>query len=123
MSCQVWPPEFKRGEGTSPFSIIQRKIRNFRQDFRNDTKACLFSYAVPNDRLQHLRQACEEKTQELVDQEIRAIDWEDVDQYPLFADCDELVSKPEQKKCFMRTLLKHFSKTLTGIRFCVGGRK
>ncbi|MGB7395445.1 MAG: hypothetical protein WA913_13720 [Pricia sp.] len=54
----------------------------------------------------------EEKTQELVDQEIRTIDWEDVDQYPLFADCDELVSKPEQKKCFMQTLLKHFSKTL-----------
>lgn len=54
----------------------------------------------------------EEKTQELVDQEIRAIDWENVDQYPLFADCDELLSKSEQKKCFMQTLLKHFSKTL-----------
>jgi hypothetical protein len=54
----------------------------------------------------------EEKTQELVDQEIRAIDWEEVDQYPLFADCDELAGRPEQKKCFMETLLKHFSKTL-----------
>lgn len=54
----------------------------------------------------------EEKTQELVDQEIRAIDWEDVDQYPLFADCDELANKPEQKKCFMETLLRHFSKSL-----------
>ena len=54
----------------------------------------------------------EEKTQELVDREMRAIDWEDVDQYPLFADCDELASKPEQKKCFMETLLRHFSKTL-----------
>ncbi|HET8735056.1 MAG TPA: hypothetical protein VFM69_00520 [Pricia sp.] len=54
----------------------------------------------------------EEKTRELVEQEIRAIDWEDVDQYPLFADCDELAAKPEQKKCFMETLLRHFSKTL-----------
>ena len=54
----------------------------------------------------------EEKTRELVDQEIRAIDWDDVDQYPLFADCDELAVKPEQKKCFMETLLRHFSKTL-----------
>lgn len=54
----------------------------------------------------------EEKTQELVDQEIRAIDWEDVDQYPLFADCDELASKSEQKNCFMQTLLRHFSKSL-----------
>ena len=54
----------------------------------------------------------EEKTRELVDQEIQTIDWDDVDQYPLFADCDELASKPEQKKCFMETLLRHFSKTL-----------
>ncbi len=54
----------------------------------------------------------EKRTQELVDQEIQAIDWEDVDQYPLFADCDELDSKFEQKKCFMETLLRHFSKSL-----------
>ena len=54
----------------------------------------------------------EEKTQELVDQEMQSIDWEDVDQYPLFGDCDELASKPEQKKCFMQTLLRHFSKSL-----------
>ena len=54
----------------------------------------------------------EQKTQELVDREIRSIDWEDVDQYPLFVDCDELASKPEQKRCFMETLLRHFSKSL-----------
>lgn len=54
----------------------------------------------------------EEKTQELVSQEIQSIDWEDVDKYPLFDDCDETVSKQEQKKCFMETLLIHFSKTL-----------
>lgn len=59
----------------------------------------------------------QEKTQELVDQEIQAIDWEDVDQYPLFTDCDELDSKPEQKKCFMETLLRHFSKTLQESEF------
>ena len=54
----------------------------------------------------------EEKTQELVSQEIQSIDWEDVDKYPLFDDCDETVSKEEQKKCFMETLLLHFSMTL-----------
>ncbi|HDZ13722.1 MAG TPA: hypothetical protein ENH60_02330 [Pricia sp.] len=43
---------------------------------------------------------------------MQSIDWEDVDQYPLFVDCDELASKPEQKKCFMQTLLRHFSKSL-----------
>ena len=61
----------------------------------------------------------EEKTQELVSQEIQSIDWEDVDKYPLFADCDELVSKQEQKKCFMTTLLRHFSDTLHESEFVV----
>ncbi|WP_289038698.1 hypothetical protein [uncultured Zobellia sp.] len=61
----------------------------------------------------------EEKTQELVNKEILSIDWEDVDQYPLFADCDEIASKQEQKQCFMATLLKHFSKTLEESDFVV----
>lgn len=59
----------------------------------------------------------EEKTQELVSQEIQSIDWEDVDKYPLFADCDETVSKQEQKSCFMETLLLHFSTTLQESEF------
>lgn len=54
----------------------------------------------------------EEKTQKLVAEEMKAIDWDDLDQYPLFADCDELVSKPEQRDCFMQTLLSHFADTL-----------
>jgi len=37
----------------------------------------------------------------------------------LFADCDELVSKQEQKKCFMTTLLRHFSDTLHESEFVV----
>lgn len=48
----------------------------------------------------------------MVSQEIQSIDWEDVDKYPLFDDCDETVSKQEQKRCFMETLLLHFSMTL-----------
>jgi hypothetical protein len=59
----------------------------------------------------------EEKTQELVWEEMQAIDWEDVDKYPLFQDCDETVSKQEQKKCFMETLLLHFSMTLQESEF------
>ncbi|WP_149276586.1 hypothetical protein [Pareuzebyella sediminis] len=56
--------------------------------------------------------AKEEKTQELVLEEIQAIDWDDVDQYPLFDDCEEIVTKEERKKCFMETLLTHFSMSL-----------
>ena len=63
----------------------------------------------------------EKKTQELVNKEILSIDWEDVDQYPLFTDCDETASKQEQKQCFMTSLMKHFSKTLEESDFVVQG--
>jgi len=54
----------------------------------------------------------DEKTQKLVEQELLQIDWSDVDDYPLFEDCDETVSKPLQKKCFEEKLLLHLSRGL-----------
>ena len=59
----------------------------------------------------------EAKTQKLVEQELRAINWNDVDQYPLFEDCDETVSKSDQRSCFENTLLLHFSMTLQDFEF------
>ncbi|MEO0526474.1 MAG: hypothetical protein AAFZ89_04570 [Bacteroidota bacterium] len=53
----------------------------------------------------------EKKTQELVDQEMQEIDWNDVDQYPLFSDCDETADKEVQKNCFQETLMLHFEMT------------
>jgi hypothetical protein len=41
----------------------------------------------------------------------------EVDQYPLFKDCDETVVKQEQRACFEQTLLHHFSQTLEGFEF------
>lgn len=55
----------------------------------------------------------EEKTSELVNEQLQQIDWSDVDNYPLFANCDETVSKLAQRRCFENELLKHCSKTLT----------
>lgn len=57
-------------------------------------------------------ESTDEKTQELVSQELQSIDWTDVDKYPLFNDCDETVSKAQQKKCFIETLSLHFAMTL-----------
>ncbi len=54
----------------------------------------------------------DKKTQKLVEQELQQIDWSDVDDYPLFSDCDELVSKEMQKKCFEEQLLSHLSADL-----------
>ena len=54
----------------------------------------------------------EEKTQKLVAEKLLQIDWSDVDDYPLFSDCDELAAKPEQKKCFEEKLILQLSKYL-----------
>ncbi len=54
----------------------------------------------------------DKKTQKLVEQELLQIDWSDVDDYPLFSDCDETVSKTLQKSCFEEKLLLHLSTDL-----------
>lgn len=59
------------------------------------------------------------KTQKLVNQEMLAIDWNDVDNYPLFEACDELTSKTSQRTCFENELLKHFSTTLNEFEFVI----
>lgn len=59
----------------------------------------------------------EVRTQQLVERELQAINWNDVDQFPLFDDCDETVSKSAQKECFENTLLLHFSMTLREFEF------
>lgn len=59
----------------------------------------------------------ETKTQKLVNKEMSTIDWNDVDQYPLFTNCEEFVSKPVQLQCFQDTLLAHFSATLKEFEF------
>lgn len=58
-----------------------------------------------------------DKTQELIEQEMQNIDWNDVDQYPLFENCDETTSKAEQKQCFESTLLSHFTTTIQQFEF------
>jgi len=36
--------------------------------------------------------------------EMEAIDWKDVDRYPSFSNCDNILEKPEQKDCFINTV-------------------
>ncbi|MEM9647279.1 MAG: hypothetical protein AAF969_02290 [Bacteroidota bacterium] len=59
----------------------------------------------------------EDKTKQLVNEELLAIDWNDVDQYPLFEACDETVSKEIQRDCFQTEILKIASKALDSLRF------
>ena len=43
----------------------------------------------------------------MVAREIDRIDWNSVDHYPLFEECDELMTRPTQKKCFENTITTH----------------
>lgn len=59
----------------------------------------------------------EQKTYDLVNKELQEIDWTEVDNYPLFDNCDETVSKALQRSCFEQELLLHCGKTLQEFEF------
>ncbi|MGM8361600.1 hypothetical protein ACSV4D_06775 [Flavobacterium sp. ARAG 55.4] len=41
---------------------------------------------------------------ELLQKELKAINWKEVDEYPSFADCDKLEDKIQRKQCFFEYL-------------------
>ena len=61
----------------------------------------------------------EKRTQELIDSQLREIDWNSIDTYPLFLDCDETASKELQLQCFEEKLTHHFEATLNDFEFIV----
>ena len=52
-------------------------------------------------------------TETFYEEEIKAIDWNDVDKYPAFSNCEKLNEKVDQKSCFENTLSQHLRKTFT----------
>ncbi|WP_396635803.1 hypothetical protein [Maribacter sp. R77961] len=61
----------------------------------------------------------EKRTQELINAELGAIDWNAIDSYPLFLSCDETASKENQRLCFEQKLLTHFKATLDEFEFTI----
>ncbi|MBM1105652.1 hypothetical protein JQC67_05805 [Aurantibacter crassamenti] len=59
----------------------------------------------------------EERTQELVQQELLEIDFNEVDNYPLFENCDETLSKSGQRQCFEQEVLLNCAKILEQYKF------
>ncbi|MEO9513167.1 MAG: hypothetical protein ABJN84_11640 [Flavobacteriaceae bacterium] len=59
----------------------------------------------------------EEKTKKLVHDELKTVNWNDVDQYPLFDNCDENATKKAQRDCFQHEILNHFSQALDSLQF------
>ena len=46
-------------------------------------------------------------------EELKTIDWKDVDQYPAFPKCENFTEKNEQKSCFENALSSHLGRTFT----------
>ena len=65
----------------------------------------------------------EKRTQELINDELRQIDWNSVDSYPFFYTCDETATKAEQKICFEETLTSHFKETLNDFEFTLSDQE
>lgn len=57
------------------------------------------------------------RTRQLVDAEMQGIDWNQLDQFPLFDACDETASKAGQQECFQNTLTRHLSMALQDFDF------
>jgi len=59
----------------------------------------------------------EEKAQKLVNEDLLSIDWNDVDQYPLFDVCDETAVKAAQRECFQNVMADYLAEVLAELSF------
>lgn len=59
----------------------------------------------------------EKQTDQLVNDKLLAIDWNDVDAYPLFENCDENSIKQAQKECFQENMLNYFSSAFSDLEY------
>ena len=62
----------------------------------------------------------EKKTQELVQKELQEIDFDEVDSYPLFENCDETLTREGQRECFEQQVLSNCSLILNQYEFVLG---
>jgi len=51
--------------------------------------------------------------------EIKSINWKDVDQYPIFLNCDTFTEKKQQKSCFESTLSSHLYQVINSEKMMV----
>ena len=57
--------------------------------------------------------------EDIVREEMKSINWNDVDRYPLFESCDETAPREQQKLCFQEEFVGHFYKTLSNHQLVV----
>ncbi len=52
-------------------------------------------------------------TETFYEEDLKTIDWKDVDQYPSFSDCSSITDKKLQKNCFETTLSNHLYQSIS----------
>ncbi|HLV92089.1 MAG TPA: hypothetical protein VKX34_03115 [Aequorivita sp.] len=52
-------------------------------------------------------------SEEIFNEEIKTINWKDVDRYPSFPNCENNVEKIEQQDCFINTISSHLYKSIS----------
>ncbi len=55
-------------------------------------------------------------TDRIIKQDMQTIDWNQIDRYPLFANCDESASKVSQERCFVSELQLHFKNIIDALK-------
>jgi hypothetical protein len=58
------------------------------------------------------QKSSESLTKELVEAELKTINWNELDQFPLFDTCDETAAKTAQQECFQTNLNLHLAMAL-----------
>ena len=51
-------------------------------------------------------------SESFLEDEIKAINWKDIDQYPVFQSCENETEKASQKSCFETTLINHLYQSI-----------
>jgi len=58
-------------------------------------------------------------SEQILKDELKSFNWNDVDAYPTFTSCDSVSSKKERKSCFVSTLAKHIFQNLSDEKMIV----
>ncbi len=58
-------------------------------------------------------------SEEILKEELQTFNWNELDVYPAFSECDSATTKTEKKACFERILTNHLSESLANQHFVV----
>ena len=79
--------------------------------------AIFFALLLIFGSCQYIEKAPERK--QLLQKELNAIDWNQVDEYPTVADCEQLSDKEQRRQCFFEYLAQAIQQRLSGDKLTV----